>query len=694
MAAPAVPPPEVTTYLERFAGMPDPPGDDYTGLMTRFSAVANQLTPAGLRDLVLGSADDFPKVFAVFQDHATDPRVMILHSPRLYAASMGSTTSWDNTWFAMAGDAAERVNPTLVQFPFAEQPFGRVGPVVVPTIGSMPALIAALGATPAANSMLGPFAVGDPDTEQISTRSMFPIPKFLVPHVLNGTFTPLSFWIEVVLPHLTANPARVAQCEELIHWARIALTRVTTAAPAGGAAGQSPALATSPGPLTVPLSDALLRGWLNQRVLQDLPGLRAPAGFQHAALAQGAAIQQAVQQQTQAAATARAAATVPKSIQDRYPRTYEGLLNLTEVSTVSQVPQVWKDIANSEKKEISSILRNAFAARAREVDSGGVAPQVTPSLVTNIRELTFGDITAGDNLTHGLSLFTIVTASMPKVHQEAQRLVAHFDLVQDSNAVPTLGDTAKLVEQGAVIPQTMVQCTAQYNAYSVLLDVILGVTHRVATLFRLVARQFIDCFPVLEQHLTPSVAVQYIPRFMRSTQLAMTNYWDAAFDLGAATPLPNLRAIVDKVMERTVAQLPTLPAPYLQSVGDGRRPGATPPIGLPVPPPDADRAGAGAGGTPSVPDRNPHADQTIIERYLAWTRLDPNNTMGNLAGRGHRPKADGGGTELCLHYQLRGECNTGCRRGSARMRANSTHRALTEGEKAGLVAFLDRNGVP
>ena len=241
----------------------------------------------------------------------------------------------------------------------------------------------------------------------------------------------------------------------------------------------------------------------------------------------------------------------------------------------------------------------------------------------------------------------------------------------------------------------MVQCASQYQAYSVLLDVLLGPTHRVAALFRKTTRQFVESFPVLEQNLSPQVAVQYIPRFMRATQLAMTYYWDTAFDLGADTPMPNLRAIVDRIMERTVAQLPNLPDAYLRSVGEGRRPGALPPRGLPVPPPDQDRAGGGTGGAPAVPDRNPHPDQTIVERFLAWTRLDPNNTLSTLSQQGgRRPRSAEGSTELCLHYHLRGECNTLCRRGPNRAGANHTHRSLTDTEKAGLVRFLDSNNVP
>jgi hypothetical protein len=94
-----------TKYRNWYQGMTDIFAGQYQQLMAVFSP-DNDTAPATLRDTVLNSGSEIPKVFAALTraGPGNAPRIAILHRPTKYAPALAQPTDWDDQAFAFASD--------------------------------------------------------------------------------------------------------------------------------------------------------------------------------------------------------------------------------------------------------------------------------------------------------------------------------------------------------------------------------------------------------------------------------------------------------------------------------------------------------------------------------------------------------------------------------------------------------------
>ena len=95
----AVPGP--SSYAELFASLPDVLDGTYQQLLAPFDAAGPE-TPANLRNSILATSGEVPKVFLCTVDDP--PIVRVIHCPTKFAPTLGLTSNWDNEVFAFASD--------------------------------------------------------------------------------------------------------------------------------------------------------------------------------------------------------------------------------------------------------------------------------------------------------------------------------------------------------------------------------------------------------------------------------------------------------------------------------------------------------------------------------------------------------------------------------------------------------------
>lgn len=654
------------SYAAHYASMPDPLGGDYGGYLAQFDS-EGPLAPAPLRDALLEAGSDYPKVFLCLGGAGADPRIRVVHRVTRYAPTLGAATGWDGAVFAMASDIGVGNQVTWVQFPSATA-FARTAVVRVPTVAHMATEWAAADpATP----LLGPYAVADPLTEGVRARFFTPIPKEYIPLVMRqDSWTPRKLWGELCTA-IVADQRQV-MCGPLLRWLRIACTATTDAT----GAIDAPAVASPT--LTPPLADAVLQRRFWSWIVADLPALasQGTAAQANAMTATLQALKTEFSLQRVEAAAARAAAKLPKSLSEKYPEASVGLRLLCEVATDVDLPPFWITYATLGKKEGFFALGQALDTRAGQAGSMGHAPMVTPPLYERISSFTFGSRNV-DDLNAGLSPF-LMTSGLGADADAQRRNATVYQMMYAGAAAPDVAQVLPLITTAPNMPTTMLGLQIGIKNYSVLLDVLLGVDHRVSRDFR----RFVQSWDRITLEVEASFGDQiraWIPRFLRYIQLCMVQYFNLASSLGPSAPLPPLDQLVHHVQMRNWPALPPLPTAYIAD----QLPRAPPAIRTPAPP-----APPPPGATPPAPAATPvtnlHSDRTLVAQFergnMALRQLSSHANARPL------PTADGSATQLCLAYCLRGNCSSTCSR-------SATHRDLTATERAGIVSLLSRVGI-
>lgn len=156
-----------TSYAGRYELMPDLLGGDFHQYLHDFDSEGQQ-APAALRDTLLDAVDDNPnKVFLYFCS-GTAPHIGVVHWITRYMPTLGLTTEWDGSVFAMTSDVGPGNQVAWVHFPTATA-FARTAFIRVPTVECM--VDWCWTAAPADSHLLGPFAEATTGTESLRTVS-------------------------------------------------------------------------------------------------------------------------------------------------------------------------------------------------------------------------------------------------------------------------------------------------------------------------------------------------------------------------------------------------------------------------------------------------------------------------------------------------------------------------------------------
>jgi hypothetical protein len=656
------------SFQELYASMPDVLNGRYTTYLAPFGPESGQ-QPATLRDRVISAANDVPKVFVLLQTDPT-PQIICVHRPTRYASSLLGAQPWDDRIFGFQGDVRQGNQINLIEWPDA--PFTRSGMVTVPLLDDMDDTWTNANGADA----VGPFAANDPNTEQVRARFLCPIPQRYVGLCVNRTYTPQAFWTDVI--GQVRQDQLTVDCNVLVNWARVASTYGPP-----DAAGQSTFPLAIDGGLRVPLADEQLAARRWNWVVEDLPALgHTGTTLERQFLQQNAVFGNLLQQQVENAQAARAADKAPKEFSAIYPQAAVEIQMLCEAATEANLPPIWKLLANLKKKEAVMAVSHLIEARARDLDSYKVAPVVTPELLERIYSFKAGSVDV-DDITAGFSLFLLTTGS-PEANTQARERSVVYGMLHGGQVAPSLDQLRELIATAPQMAHTLIGLERNYQGYSTLLDVLLGVNHRVALHFR----AFVDSFQSLKLEVEEQFGAEIhaaLPLFQRHTQLTMARYYNDATVVGANAGLPRINDLIDIIKYRQWSQLPQLPPRYINPRGP---PGGTPPPG------GGRASGTGTGtssraggGTASAGNTNTRVVNVAPNSVLMARFEHTTKRLGDITRTETLiPRGDNGTEVLCLSHILRGECNTSCRRAA-------THRALTQTEQSRVGEFLTQVGV-
>jgi hypothetical protein len=239
--------------------MPDTLNGVYSEYLEDFGP-ESAAQPAALRDRVMTMANNVPKVFAMMQDTPV-PRIVFVHRPTRFAPSWNNTQPWDDDIYGFQGDVQPGNQINMIEWPVT--PFGRTAHTTVPALDHMDAA----WTTAIGNDALGPFNANDPNTEQVRARFLCPIPHPYVPLCIGRTYTPRTFWTDVI--GQIAQNQQLPDCAVLVDWARVA----STYGPPNPAGQHTTLLGGGVGTLRIPLADDSLSARRWEWLCADLPAL-------------------------------------------------------------------------------------------------------------------------------------------------------------------------------------------------------------------------------------------------------------------------------------------------------------------------------------------------------------------------------------------------------------------------------------
>ncbi len=296
---------------------------------------------------------------------------------------------------------------------------------------------------------------------------------------------------------------------------------------------------------------------------------------------------------------------------------------------------------------------------------------ITPEIIDRIYSFQLGPADV-DDITAGLFIFLIVTGTSEANAQNRAR-VHVWELLQAGQTTATVDQLRELVPSAPQMARTLLSLSKCFQAYSTLLDVLLGCHHRVALHFR---AHLVDPFVQSMLELEPLVTPAMLPLFQRHTQLAFARFFRSAGFQGDLTPLPPVQDLMDIIAFRRWNTLPSLPPRYLAPLAAPPRGAAAPGPGPAAAPALASSAGPPARLTNTAPNL------ALQQRFTKCGKPLPALIQGHSAAI---PKLDDGSIAVCLSWLLRGYCNDKCQRKTA-------HRPLSAAELASVNVFLSSIG--
>jgi hypothetical protein len=296
-----------------------------------------------------------------------------------------------------------------------------------------------------------------------------------------------------------------------------------------------------------------------------------------------------------------------------------------------------------------------------------------------------------DDITAGFSLFLLTTGS-PEAMTQARDHAVVYSLLHGGQVAPTLDQLMAIVAGAPQMSRTLIALERNYQGYSTLLDVLLGVNHRTLLHFQSFVQQFQRLKMEVEEQFEGEIHAVVLSLFQRHTQLTMARYFNDASVQGGNAVLPRIMDLIDIIKFRQWPQLPQLPPRYTLALGPGglQSGTSTPAAGRS----NVNTQGGGSGvtsgtgrATRTAGFNGEHAQNNTPNMVLAARFERTTKRLQDLtSGSTPTPRRDNGTEVLCLAWILRGECNTGCHRASS-------HRALTQTEQSCVGEFLTQSGV-
>ena len=654
MQPPAGAPGIITTYRQYYAdAQRDPYNGQYADAMDTFHVPVNNAAaaaPALLASQVYNSAAaDVPMAFLMLcrdpnADPAVDPgRVTLFHRQVRFSARLGlPATPWDNDAFAFKGEVHNR---QIVTVQWTQEYFHQVNAQIrVATVAEANQQLS----TVPPPLLMGPYANADAGTEVIRTRRTMYVPPRYVGLFLEEDLAPVEAYIRFV-GAATADGTMVA-CAPLVDWLRAAITR--------SAAG-AVSLLEQPSP-TVPLADPVLLSHRGDLMSHDLPGLvttpQQHLGMQ-AVAGQIGSLVSAIHTGQQDARTARLASQTKTPEQYFGPR-LQTILRLCQIPSAAQLPPVYAAIANSKKKERSTIQQ--YMDESVDALSLGHKVIITPSIATKMAN---GDWAMEDaeNLETGLHHFHFCFRT-PNEQDILRRLVDTHSMVVDHGSTPSLHDAQVLLAADKVaIPVTWSQVRYTLHNMRAVSQVALGPAHPHSREMQDLLIAYNTYEHTLEtMTLPPGVPQVHAPAYvLRWFQLRFSVWADDQSRSPAPVPVPHYRELFTKIRFNEY-WLPTFPPGTLASPARLPAPSPAPaPSDTPRPAPTSRGAPAAATDSPPNVRLNNLAWKSIFQPYKAMA-LRVQDLKRRLTNESVEFPKRADGTVRCLAYHVKGMCNSSC----------------------------------
>jgi hypothetical protein len=531
---------------------------------------------AALADAFLGGADGVslerlcalstqtPVVLAIVT--ADDPdRVTMVHSPHRYPA-LGH--HYDDQYFAFLGNDLEDTMALRLRIPDSTELVGLRtsglaahaaaytvigGPLFIPRLNAAAAVVA-----------------GQADIE--TPRVLVMPTRFAREAIARGRFSMDEFYDAFIQPY-QAEPGFLAGHTVLTNWW---IAASTDRAPFGDAAHNRSLL-------QLDVSDdgnyTARRGLLQwarrivQGVLVRMPAAAAPVdpltGTQFtAAITQlRDRIQAEAELSRDEIAAQRTADRQAPSFSDRFGTAAgEALINLLGVASVDDLPDVFISLgANKKNRDTDrNVIEGFLTQRSRSVNSPAdslTAPAVTPSLLALFREQRF--TTATPALGEGLSPFNVACLGHPSSRQAAENAAQLARLESGSTAL-SASDVARLSKNLLALPMNEYLAYDQLVGYTVLVDVIFGEGHQLATRLRNAVH---TARPYLTTNLLSLRGEAHARRKFAIGALYwihtyVSDYVDARLSGDLTADLPPFSNWLGYVKRGEVNQFPTLPSSW------------------------------------------------------------------------------------------------------------------------------------
>ena len=632
----------------------DPYEGDYTELCAAFSAALAAPAPADMLASVVTTKTAFVTLTA------GDGCVHVLHRFHRQITAPGLTPSVHEGHVLATLDDLNLLGPVTVRVP--ADLFHRSN--VFGDIRTPDAIDAELLTAAAATHQLPQAVAGGGDTEEARTRWGTVIPPCYVPLVLAATgqpggLTPRRLWTEVV-GAIRASPGQEAACQSFVDWARIAVSH-----------GVGPLNPIERPDLTIVAPDAAAAKARALILRQDLPHRFIGGTPDLAPVVQALGLMRAETAAAEASRLVReetklAAAKLPSR---RWNAAVQGLLNVCQVDSEDELPELWGQMAQAGPKADRVTIQHQLSTLAV---AGGIRVSDTATcgqlLATEMGSLRF--ITSRDDLKRGLSVF-ITGHPDQESARAASESAGHYDQLMQGTTGITLADSISLASaQELKLPTKLIQVKRIIYAYHRLLIVALGQDHAVTRTFD----AFANRMDTMENHLDLLLdgQVQRCSGILRFVQLKMARWFADQAVTDARLAPPELGRLWDRIEEEDWTPVP-LPPAFLQPPARSAPAKAT---------------GVPAGGAPVVaPGRVGHF-KAPAEALDPTLKPRPNFNMNNhIKAHGEPPKNDRGGT-MCLSFHARGRCQHECARGESSGVKND-HRRHSAGETTRLVAYLN-----
>jgi hypothetical protein len=662
----------IRTFRQVLTTKPDVFHGNYSGLLSEYAVTGTPpRTGVEVMETTLRRfpTEQVPNLFLYLGPEGVLRTVCFIHTVEtLFGQPPGP---WDDVVLALASEVTHgQVTPVIVPDEF----FSITPATVVPTMATMQAQWLAVPQ----QRFMNPFPAGTAATDSIQSRRAVPVPSLYAAFFLHQSRKPSEAWDQVGT-HLLLH-GKEQECGVFLNFLRMSAVAATI-----GATGvrSLPHLAM-PVAMVPPLADEVLHNHLHRRLLMILPGLAMPVDQDHLGqqILQGTALIRATIQDHAAAqqaerVTARMEDKSPKTFTEAYRGMAPALRKLCGAGDDDErLPDFWKIFAavNGKKNQGFPALEQLLTARANENDSSMVQPILPAMLYEYISLFRLGSRDL-ENISHGLSPFLMCPVGYHKAaSQEALNL--QYTMVYGEGGVAGLADVKQILSSAAYnIPSDLLQLLEFIGAYSVTLDVLIGVDEPLPRALYHHFKFWQRTISAIGSALPDKAShVALITGVMRAIQLTAISYINTTMNLTAMVVRgPDFSHIENAITNRMFQTLPPLPAHYF----------TTPRSQPPVPTPTAAAPRAPAIRTTGLPVIAPVAE--LHPAFLeAFASSDKRISDLKSLPAARTLLTSNKSSTLCLSYHLKGNCFDNCQ-------SSQSHRLLVASEQNALKLFVTQH---